>query len=155
MILSAFTMFHVVLSLIGTGSGFVVLYGLLILKRLDGWTMVFLTRTVPASVTGFLFPVHHFLPSLAVGSLSLIALAIASLARHRFQLAGRWRRTYLITAVIALYFNVFVLIVQLFLKVPSPKEIAPTQSEPPFQMAQLAAPDLVRPFSGSCHDEVP
>jgi hypothetical protein len=139
MILSAFTMFHVVLSLIGIGSGFVVLYGLLILKRLDGWTMVFLTRTVPASVTGFLFPVHHFLPSHAVGILSLIALAIASLARYRFQLAGLWRRTYLITAVIALYFNVFVLIVQLFLKVPSLKEIVPTQSEPPFQMAQLAA----------------
>ena len=130
MILSAFTMFHVVLSLIGIGSGFVVLYG---------WTIVFLTTTVATSVTGFLFPVHHFLPSHAVGILSLIALAIAILARYRFQLAGRWRRTYVITAVIALYFNVFVLIVQLFMKVPSLKEIAPTQSEPPFQMAQLVA----------------
>jgi hypothetical protein len=139
MILSAFTMFHVVLSLIGIGSGFVVLYGLLTSKRLDGWTMVFLTTTVATSVTGFLFPVHHFLPSHAVGLLSLIALAIAILARYRFQLAGHWRRTYVITAVIALYFNVFVLIVQLFLKVPSLKEIAPTQSEPPFQMAQLVA----------------
>jgi hypothetical protein len=139
MILSAFTMFHVVLSLVGIGSGFVVLYGLLTSKRLDGWTMVFLTTTVATSLTGFLFPVHHFLPSHAVGLLSLIALAIAILARYRFQLAGHWRRTYVITAVIALYFNVFVLIVQLFLKVPSLKEIAPTQSEPPFQMAQLVA----------------
>jgi hypothetical protein len=139
MILSAFTMFHVVLSLIGIGSGFVVLYGLLTSRRLDDWTMVFLTTTVATSVTGFLFPVHHFLPSHAVGILSLIALAIAILARYRFRLAGRWRRTYVITAVIALYFNVFVLIVQLFMKVRSLKEIAPTQSEPPFQMAQLVA----------------
>jgi hypothetical protein len=139
MILSAFTMFHVVLSLIGIGSGFIVLYGLLTSKRLDGWTMVFLTTTVATSVTGFLFPVQHFLPSHAVGILSLIALALAILARYRFQLAGHWRRTYVITAVIALYFNVFVLIVQLFLKVPALKEIAPTQSEPPFQMAQLVA----------------
>lgn len=139
MVLSAFTMFHVVLSLIGIGSGFVVLYGLLTSKRLDDWTMVFLTTTVATSVTGFLFPVHHFLPSHAVGILSLIALAIAILARYRFQLAGHWRRAYVITAVIALYFNVFVLIVQLFLKVPSLKEIAPTQSEPPFQLAQLVA----------------
>ncbi len=139
MILSAFTLFHVVLSLIGIGSGFVVVYGLLASKRLDGWTAVFLAATVATSVTGFLFPVHQFLPSHALGILSLIALAIAILARYRYRLVGAWRRTYVITAAIALYFNVFVLIVQLFEKVPSLKAIAPTQSEPPFQVAQLAA----------------
>jgi hypothetical protein len=139
MLLSVFTLFHVVLSLIGIGAGFVVVYGLLASKRFDGWTKLFLTTTAATSVTGFLFPVHRFLPSHAVGILSLIALAIAILARYRFSLAGGWRRTYVVTAVIALYFNVFVLIVQLFQKVPALKAIAPTQSEPPFQMAQLAA----------------
>jgi hypothetical protein len=137
MILSAFTFFHVVLSLVGIGSGLAVAYGLLTSKRLDGWTTVFLTTTVATSVTGFMFPVHHFLPSHGVGIVSLIVLAIALLARYRFGLAGGWRGTYVITAMIALYLNVFVLIVQLFRRVPALKEIAPTQSEPPFQIAQL------------------
>jgi hypothetical protein len=139
MILSAFTVFHVVLSLVGIGSGFVVAYGLLASKRLDGWTALFLSTTVATSATGFLFPFHGFKPSYVVGAVSLIVLAIAILARYRFGLAGGWRRTYVITAMIALYLNVFVLIVQLFMKVPALKEMAPTQSEPPFQIAQLAA----------------
>jgi hypothetical protein len=139
MILSAFTLFHVVLSLVGIGSGFVVVYGLLASKRLDGWTALFLITTVATSVTGFLFPVHQFLPSHGVGIISLIVLAIAILARYRFHLAGGWQRTYVITAVIGLYLNVFVLIVQLFLKVSALKALAPTQSEPPFQVTQLAA----------------
>jgi hypothetical protein len=137
MILSAFTFFHVVLSLVGIGSGFVVMYGLLTLRRLDGWTTLFLTTTVATSVTGFLFPIHHFTPGLGVGIVSLIVLAIAIIARYRFHLAGGWRRTYVITAAIALYLNVFVLIAQLFQKVPALKALAPTQSEPPFQLAQL------------------
>jgi hypothetical protein len=139
MILSAFTLFHVVLSVVGIGSGFVVVYGLLASRWLKGWTALFLTTTVATSVTGFLFPVHQFLPSHGVGIVSLIVLTIAILARYRFRLEGGWRRTYVITAVIALYLNVFVLIVQLFLKVPSLKAIAPTQSEPPFQVTQLTA----------------
>jgi hypothetical protein len=139
MILSAFTLLHVVLSLVGIGSGLIVVYGLLGSKRFDGWTAVFLTTTVATSVTGFLFPVHQFLPSHGVGIISLIVLTVAILARYRFRLVGGWRRTYVIAAVIALYLNVFVLIVQLFLKVPALKELAPTQSEPPFQVTQLAA----------------
>jgi hypothetical protein len=138
MILSAFTIFHVILSLVGIVSGFVVVFGLLGSKRLDGWTPLFLTTTAATSLTGFLFPIHGFTPALGLGILSLIVLAIASLALYRFRLAGGWSRTYTITAVIALYFNVFVLVVQLFMKVPALKAIAPTQSEPPFQMAQLA-----------------
>ena len=139
MILSAFTFFHVVISLVGIVSGFVVIYGLLTSKRLDGWTATFLITTVATSLTGFMFPVHHFMPSHAVGILSLVVLAIAILARYRYHLVGAWRKTYVITAAIALYFNVFVLIVQLFEKVPALKAIAPTQSEPPFQIAQLCA----------------
>jgi hypothetical protein len=139
MILSAFTLFHVLLSLVGIGAGLVVAYGLLISKRLDGWTKLFLVTTALTSITGFLFPVPKFLPSHGVGIVSLVVLAFAILARYRFDLAGGWRRTYVITAVIALYLNVFVLIVQLFMKVPALKAIAPTQSEPPFQFAQLGA----------------
>jgi len=139
MLLSAFTLFHVALSLVGIFAGFVVVYGLLASKPLDGWTMLFLTTTVATSVTGFLFPFHGFLPSHAVGILSLIALAITILARYRFRLMGAWRRTYVITAILSLYLNFFVLIAQAFLKVPSLKAIAPTQSDPAFKLTQLAA----------------
>ena len=137
MLLSAFTFFHVVLSLVGIGAGFVVVYGLLASKRLNGWTSLFLITAVATSVTGFLFPFHGFLPSHGVGIVSLIVLTIAIVARYRFGLAGGWRRTYALTAVVALYLNVFVLIAQLFLKVPALKAIAPAQSDPPFQITQL------------------
>ncbi len=137
MILSAFTLFHVALSLAGIFSGLVVVYGLLTSKRLDGWTAVFLTTTAATSVTGFLFPVHGFLPAHAFGILSLILLTFATLARYRFRLVGGWRKTYVVTAVIALYLNVFVLVVQSFQKVPPLHSLAPTQSELPFQLTQL------------------
>jgi hypothetical protein len=138
MILSAFTFFHVVISLMGIGSGFLVVYGMLSSKRWDGWTALFLTTTVATSVTGFLFPAHRFTPGHAVGILSLVLLTFSILGRYRFGPAGGWRRTYAITAVTALYLNVFVLIVQLFEKVPSLRALAPTQSEPPFQVTQLS-----------------
>jgi hypothetical protein len=77
---------------------------------LDSWTAFFLLTTVATSVTGFFFPVHHFMPSHGVGNVSLIALAVAILARHGRHLAGAWRWIYIVTAIIALYFNVVVLI---------------------------------------------
>ncbi len=112
------------------------MYGLLSSQRYDRWTKRFLITTVATSITGFMFPVHQFLPSHGVGILSLIVLTIAILARYRFQLAGGWRRTYVIAALIALYFNFFVLIAQLFMKVPALHALAPNGSEPPFQIAQ-------------------
>jgi hypothetical protein len=90
------------------------------------------------SLTGFLFPFHGFKPSYVIGTLSVIILLIAILARYRFRLMGGWRRTYVITATVALYFNMFVLVAQSFMKVPALHELAPTQSEPPFGVAQLA-----------------
>src|SRR5271165_4445160 len=126
--LLAFTLFHVALSLIGIGAGFVVVYGLLTSKMYDGWTKLFLVTTVATNVTGYLFPVHKLTPGHVVGLVSLIVLTFAILARYRHRLAGGWRRTYAITAVAALYLNVFVLIVQLFEKVPALKAVAPTQS---------------------------
>ncbi len=128
---------HVLLSLIGIGSGLVVLFGLLTAKRLDGWTAVFLTTTLATSVTGFFFPFHAFTPAIGVGIVSVLVLGLAIHARYVFHLAGAWRGIYAITAVISLYLNVFVLVVQLFQKVPSLRALAPTQSEPPFLVTQL------------------
>ncbi len=137
MILSPFTLFHVALSLVGILSGFVVVGGFLTAKRSNGWTALFLTTTVLTSVTGFLFPFHRFLPSHAVGIVSLLVLAVTIPALYVFHLAGRWRRAYVIGSVIALYLNVFVLIAQFFMKVPALKALAPTQSEPPFLGTQV------------------
>jgi hypothetical protein len=136
--LGLFTLVHVALSLAGIGAGFVVVFGLLAAKQFEGWTKLFLWTTVATSATGFLFPFHRLLPSHIVGIVSLIVLVIAIRAHYRLHLSGAWRKTYVITAVTALYLNVFVLVAQLFLKVPALKALAPTQSEPPFQIAQLA-----------------
>src|SRR5204863_3575741 len=119
MILAILTGVHVVISLIGIVSGLAVVFGLVNCKRLDGWTPLFLATTVATSVTGFFFPVHHFMPSHGVGIISLLVLPIAIFARYRRHLAGNWRRIYVISAIVALYLNVFVLIVQAFLKVPA------------------------------------
>jgi hypothetical protein len=134
---TTFTFVHVVISLMGILSGFVVAFGLVAGKRLDGWTAVFLTTTVLTSVTGFFFPFEGFKPSYVVGAISLVVLAVAIFARYGRHLDGGWRRTYVISAVVALYFNVFVLVAQLFLKVPSLHALAPKGSEPPFTVTQL------------------
>ena len=131
------TFVHVVLGLIGIFAGFFVVLGLLTAKRLDGWTALFLASTVATSVTGFFFPFHGITPADVLGVLSLIVLPVAMYARYGRQLAGVWRRTYAITAMIALYLNVFVLIAQLFDKVPALKALAPTKTEPPFMGTQL------------------
>ena len=137
--MSAFTFVHVLLSLVGIFSGFVVAFGLFGGKLLNGWIGLFLLSTIATSVTGFMFPFHKFLPSHGVGIVSLIVLAVAVFALYNRHLAGAWRRTFAITAIAALYLNVFVLIVQLFLKVPALNALAPTQSELPFKIAQLTA----------------
>jgi hypothetical protein len=136
--IGTFAHVHVVLSLVGIGSGLVVLFGLLTAKRLEGWTRLFLATTVLTSVTGFGFPFVHLLPSHKVGIISLIVLAVAIYARYSRHLAGSWGRIYAIGAVLALYLNVFVLIVQLFRKVAALLVSAPTQTEPPFVLTQLA-----------------
>ena len=135
--LAAFTRLHVVISLIGIVSGLVVMLGLFAGRRLDAVTAVFLVTTVLTSVTGFFFPVAHLLPSHVVGLISLVVLAVCLLARYGRSLVGGWRRTYVITAAVALYLNCFVLVVQSFLKVPSLHALAPKGNEPPFAVAQL------------------
>ena len=137
MSLESFTLLHVILSLVGIGSGLMVVFGMLNGKRLDGWTALFLVTTVLTSATGFGFPFTHLLPSHIVATVSLFVLAIAIFARYVEHLAGGWRRIYAICAVIALYLNVFVLVVQSFLKVPALHAMAPNGNEPAFLVAQL------------------
>jgi hypothetical protein len=136
MSLATFTLIHVIISLIGIGSGLIVLFGMFNGRRLDGMTALFLATTVLTSVTGFFFPFEHVTPGIILGILSLIVLAIAILARYSFRMAGKWRSIYVVTAVIALYFNCFVLIAQSFQKVPALHALAPKGNEPPFAIAQ-------------------
>jgi hypothetical protein len=131
------TFVHVLLSLIGILAGLVVMFGFLTAKQLHGWTALFIWTTVATSVTGFLFPFHKFLPSHAVGILSLVVLTVAIYALYGKHLTGGWRKAYAVNAMLALYLNVFVLVAQLFMKVPAMKALAPTQTEAPFKEAQL------------------
>jgi len=137
--LSTYTVAHVVISLVAIAAGFIVAYGMLGSNRLEGWTALFLFTTVLTSLTGFGFPFDHVLPSHVVGVLSLVALLIAILGYYLYRLAGAWRWIYVVAALVALWFNVFVLIVQAFQKISFLQPLAPTQSEPAFQIAQGAA----------------
>jgi hypothetical protein len=138
MSLSTFTMLHVIISLIGIVSGFVVLSGLLGSRTMPGMTALFLLTTILTSATGFLFPFEKLLPSHMVGILSLVLLAIACIALYAMNLAGAWRWIYASTAMAALYLNVFVLVIQSFLKIGPLHALAPSvpPSEPPFAVVQ-------------------
>jgi hypothetical protein len=131
-----FTILHVAISLIGIVSGLIVLFGMLRARRLPGWTALFFATTVLTSVTGFMFPINGLTPAIVVGVISIVILAIALMALYVKHLSGAWRWIYVTTALAALYFNVFVLIVQSFQKVPALQKLAPTQSEPPFSVTQ-------------------
>jgi hypothetical protein len=131
------TFVHVLLSLVGILSGFIAVFGMIAGKRLDGWTALFLVTTALTSISGFFFPFHRLLPSHILGIISLAVLAFAIPARYLLHLAGAWRKIYAVTASIALYLNVFVLVAQLFMKVPSLHALAPTESEPPFLISQV------------------
>jgi hypothetical protein len=137
MSLSTFTTVHVIISLVGIGSGLIVIFGMLSSKKLNGLTALFLLMTVLTSVTGFMFPFTQVTPGIKVGVISLVILLIAILARYSFHMAGKWRWIYVVTAIIAEYLNVFVLVVQSFEKVPTLHAMAPTGAEPPFLIAQL------------------
>ena len=136
MSLATYTLIHVIISLVGIGSGLIIVFGMLGGKRMDGMTALFLVTTVLTSVTGFGFPFEHMTPGIILGILSLVVLAIAIVARYSFRMAGTWRSVYVVTAVIALYFNCFVLIAQSFQKIPALHALAPKGNEPPFAIAQ-------------------
>lgn len=132
-----FLQIHVALSLIGMASGVVALLGLLSGNPLSGWTALFLVTTILTGVTGFPLPPFGFDPARAVGVILLVVLAVAVAARYLFGLAGAWRWVYVVSAVMALYLNVFVGAVQAFQKLPFLQSLAPTQAEPPFQITQI------------------
>ena len=134
MSLGTFTLIHVLISLVAIASGIVVVYGFLTNQRFERLTVVFLVMTGLTSLTGFLFPFTSATPAIKLGIISLGVLAIAVVTRYLLHLT--WRRTFVIAACMALYFNVFVFVVQSFEKVPSLRAIAPTQKEPPFAVAQ-------------------
>lgn len=138
MSIPAFTLLHVVITLIAIGSGLVVVGGILASRALPLTTALFLLTTVLTSVTGFMFPINGFTPGLGVGAISCALLAVALYAIYVKRLAGGWRWIYVVTAIAALYLNVFVLVFQSFLKVAALNALAPTQSEPPFQIGQAA-----------------
>jgi hypothetical protein len=133
----AFTLFHVILSLAGIGSGLIAILALVGNRLLSGWTAFFLVTTALTSITGFLFPYHGVTPGIILGVLSMIVLLLAAVALYGGKLIGAWRGAYVVAAALALWFNVFVLFAQLFAKVPALKAIAPTQSSPAFGITQL------------------
>jgi uncharacterized membrane protein SirB2 len=135
---STFTLLHVALSLAGILSGLFVLVGMLGAKRRPGWTLLFLATTIATSVSGFFFPADSFGPAHIIGVLSLVVLVVALLARYVNGLAGASRWIYVMAALLALYLNLFVGIVQAFQKLTFLQALAPTQSEPPFLYTQLA-----------------
>ena len=137
MILQIYTIIHTLISLVAIFTGLVVVFGMLGGDRLDGWTKWFLVTAVATTITGFFFPFHRFTPAIGVGIISLIVLTIAISARYSRHLARHWRWIYVVTAMIALYLNVFVLIVQSFEKIPGLPVLAPTQTESPFKLTQL------------------
>ena len=134
--LQAYTIFHVVISLVAIIAGLIVLHGWLTARRLDGWTLIFLLFTLATSVTGFFFPFNGFTPAIGTGILSVVVLFAAFAALYAFHLEGSWRWIYLVSAAIALYLNVFVLIIQAFLKIPALHALAPNGNEPPFAIVQ-------------------
>src|SRR5215813_5617466 len=136
MSVGAFTLLHVIITLIAIGSGLIVVGGMFASHQLPGTTALFLFTTALTSVTGFLFPIHGFTPALGVGIVACVVLAIALFALYKEHLVGAWRWIYVIAAVASLYLNVFVLVVQSFAKVPALTALAPTQTEPPFAITQ-------------------
>jgi hypothetical protein len=136
--LSAVTNLHVVISLIGIVSGLVVLFGLFKSQSMPGMTAIFLFTTILTNATGFMFPFDKLLPSHIIAILSLVLLAVACIALYGMKLSGAWRAIYLITAIASLYLNVFVLVIQSFMKVGPLHALAPSipPSEPPFAVTQ-------------------
>ena len=125
MSLSTFTLLHVVISLIAIVAGIIVMFGMLGSNKMPGLTAIFLLFTILTSATGFLFPFEKLLPSHMVGILSLVLLVIACIALYAMRLSGAWRWIYAVTALLSLYFNVFVLVIQSFLKIPALAAVAP------------------------------
>jgi len=144
--ITTFTLFHTLISLVAIVAGLVVVGGLLAGARLDGWTGLFLATTALTSITGFGFPFTRLLPSQYIGIISLIVLVPVILARYWKHLEGAWRGVYVVGSVLVLYLNVFVLVDQLFKRIPALIVLAPTHQEPPYLLTQLIVMALFLPL---------
>ena len=136
---TAFTWFHTILSLIAIIAGLAVMAMLLNSRRPDMWTLVFFVTMIATDVTGFGFPFTTLLPSHKLAIISLVFLALALLGQYAFHFAGAWRWIYAVSMGLAVYFDFFVLVTQLFGKVPALHALAPNapdNPEPPFLVAQ-------------------
>jgi len=128
--LAQFTVLHVVITLIAIAAG-LIFFGALSSGRWLGFINgLFLDFTILTSVTGFLFPFKGVTPAIIFGVISIILLAIALLALYLFKIVGVWRRIYLVTALIAQWLNMVVLVVQSFQKIPALHALAPKGNEP-------------------------
>ncbi len=141
MSMATFILVHVVISLIAIVAGLIVMFGMLGSKSQPGLTAIFLLFTILTSATGFVIPplvTETLLPSHIIGALSLVLLAIACIALYAMKLAGSWRWIYVLTALISLYLNTFVLVIQSFLKIPALTALAPGNppSGPVFAVVQ-------------------
>jgi hypothetical protein len=136
--LATFTFLHVALSLIGIAAGAVWLLGAVKGVFLNRWNTIFLTTTIFTSASGYLFPFKGFTPTMVMGAVSLVCLAMAVLVLSVFDRKGGWRVVYLTSATIALYLNCFVLVIQAFLKIGPLHALAPTGTEPAFVVVQGA-----------------
>jgi hypothetical protein len=134
--IATFTILHVIISLIAIVIGLIVAFAMVGGSKPAGWTALFLLTTLLTSVTGFLFPIVKFTPALGTGIISVAVLAVAIVALYGKHLMGAWRWIYVVAAMASLYLNVFVLVVQAFLKVPFLRQLAPKGNEPPFLIAQ-------------------
>jgi hypothetical protein len=132
-----FTLFHTLLSVVGIFAGLVLAGGLISGKRLDGWSALFLATTILTNITGFGFPFVVLLPGHIIGALSLVILPVVCYARYARHLEGKWNAVYVIGVMVTLWFNAFILVVQLFKRLPGLIASAPTQKEPPFAITQL------------------
>jgi hypothetical protein len=147
MSIGAFTLLHVVITLVAIGSGLIVMGGMFASHRLPVTTALFLFTTALTSVTGFLFPIHGLTPALGVGILACVILAVALFALYKEHLVGVWRWIFVLTAVASLYLNVFVLVVQSFVKVSALNALAPTRTEPPFAITQVVVLAIFIPIA--------
>jgi hypothetical protein len=137
MSLARFTQVHVAISLVGIAAGFLVIFGMMAAKKMVLWTELFLITTALTSITGFMFPYKGVTPGIVLGILSMIVLLLAVIARYGGKLAGVWRGTYVVTAILAQFFNFFALVVQSFEKIPALHALAPTGKEMPLKAAQI------------------
>ena len=136
--MSGLTLFHVIVSLIAIVSGIGVAYGLIVSRRYERCTFVYMVSTIVTLLTGFFFPYHGFTPAIGIGILCTLIFIPTAIARYTFHMNGIWRPVFIVGSLVLFFFNSLVLIVQSFQKIPALNAFAPNGNEPPIMVAQAA-----------------